>query len=639
MSSSPRRRYAVAAVGALALIAATAAAPPAYSQQQTDRSRATHDDSAQRTYDKLTSGKAGKNKVRLDLLAINDFHGNLEKVSPTSSSGRINNTPAGGVEFLARHLKNLRKQAAANGASTLTVAAGDLIGASPLLSAAFHDEPTIEAMNKIGLQVASVGNHEFDEGYKELLRMQRGGCIPDGNGANNQDSCPDHRFDGARFRYLAANVKYADGRPHSGRTIFPGYKIEKVKGIKVGFIGMTLQDTPSIVTRSGVEGLKFTNEIFTANRLVPKLQAKGVQAIVVLLHQGVVPSDSTNYDGCSGVSGPALDIAQRLDPAIDAVITGHTHQAYNCTVLDPRGHPRLMTSASSFGRVITDVHLLLNRKTRDVIRPAAYAVNKIVTNNEDGPDPDPNPDNDVKPVKALTNLIALYKELVAPIANAVVGHIDPIATGSQQVPRTADADGGDSPLGNLIADAQKVDDSVTPAGEDTPVIAFMNPGGIRADLLENAAGEITYEAAFTVQPFNNYDVSMDLTGQQILDLLNQQWNGSNEATSNKILQVSGITYQWDRSDAALLNANALVPGSVMVDADGNPATPMVPIAAGDTYRIVCNSFLSDGGDNFGVFATGTNKYIGGLDIDALTDYLGANDPYTVTPTDRITSVP
>jgi 5'-nucleotidase len=312
-------------------------------------------------------------------------------------------------------------------------------------------------------------------------------------------------------------------------------------------------------------------------------------------------------------------------------------------VKDPRGHDRLLTSASSFGRLITDVHLLLNPRTGDVIRPAAYAVNKIVTNDEDGPDPDTTPDNDVQPVAALTQLIALYKEKVAPIANAVLGQVAPEGTPDQVVSKTPDVDGGDSPLGNLIADAQKLDDSVTPAGEDEPVIGFMNPGGIRADLLENDNGDVTYEAAFTVQPFNNYDVSMDLTGQQILDLLEQQWSGNNDSgkSGNKILQVSGITYQWDTSLAGDHDDTnrAVVPGSVKVDDDGDDATPMVPIQTGSTYRIVCNSFLSDGGDNFGVFAQGTNKYIGGLDIDALADYLTANNPYDITETDRISQVP
>ncbi len=618
MPSSLRRRSLASAAATLAMLATAA---PALSVRTADGPAATHDESAQQAYQRASQAKGAGKDVRLDLLAINDFHGNLDKIPATSSSGRINSTPAGGVEYLARHLQNLRNQARANGANTLTVAAGDLVGASPLLSAAFHDEPTIEAMNKIGLQVASVGNHEFDEGYQELLRLQNGGCIPDGpDGANNQNSCPAHTFTGADFQYLAANVKYDDGKPHSGQSIFPGYKIFNVSGVKVGFIGMTLEDTPSIVTQSGIQGLTFTDEVDTANALVPELRKKGVNAIVVLLHQGVVPSDPTAYDACTGVSGPALAIAQNLSPQIDAVISGHTHQAYNCTVSDPAGQPRLLTSASSFGRMITDVHLLLDKKTKDVVRPAAYAQNKIVTN------------TDVAPVQQLTDLVNLYKGLVSSIANAVIGHLAASANG--MVVKTTNP-AGESPLGDLIADAQRTDPSVIPPGGVAPTIAFMNPGGIRADLLADSSNSVTYGAAFSTQPFNNYDVSMDLTGQQILDLLEQQWSGSNAAPDNKILQVSGLWYTWDQSNAP---GSKVVVSSVQVDSngDGAPDTAINPAA---TYRVVCNSFLAGGGDNFGVFAAGPNQYFGGLDIDALSRYLAAHDPYTPVASNRISTQP
>ncbi len=612
-----RRRAVAGTVGVLAALATTIAGMPG---SAIGSSADTDSDSARSTYHRLTAQKSNNARlVKLDLLAINDFHGNLERIPSTSSSGRINNTPAGGAEFLARHLKLLRDQAKANGANTLTVAAGDLIGASPLVSAAFHDEPTIEAMNKMGLDVASVGNHEFDEGWQELLRMQRGGCLDDGDGENNQNSCPDPQnpFTGADFRYLSANVFWENQGNRPRPTLFPATKVVKVQGVKVGFIGMTLEGTPSIVTKSGIEGLRFADEVETANALVPKLRARGVKAIVVLLHEGGVPTDPSAYDGCTGVSGPGMDIARSLSPQIDAVISGHTHQPYNCTVTDPAGNPRLMTSASSFGRIVTDVHLLLNKSTRDIVRPAAFAQNKIVTN-----------DDSVEPVAGITNLITKYKTLVEPIANEVIGHVD----GAEVISRTNDAS-GESSLGNLIADAQKADETTIPdsgpAAGVEPQIAFMNPGGIRADLLA-PGGEVTFGSAFTVQPFNNFDVSMDLTGQQILDLLEEQWAGPNQ-TAPKVLQVSGITYTWDPSQPPGQRVDT---STVMVDAarDGVADEPIDPAA---TYRVVCNSFLSDGGDNFPTFAAGTNKHFGGLDIDALANFLTANDPYPPAPTDRI----
>ena len=608
-----RRRLAATAVVSALLGSALTLAPTAAATQPSGgylapvSGKSADDSSPRQTYSRLVESRRGADPVRIDLLAINDFHGALEKTDPAvSSAGRINNTPAGGVEYLARHLKQLRAKARANGSHPITVAAGDLIGATPLISAAFHDEPAIEAMNRVGLEVASVGNHEFDEGKRELLRMQRGGCLRDGDGRDNQDSCPGGRtFKGADFRYLAANVLWADQAEHRRETLLPATKVIKKSGVKVGFIGMTLEGTPEIVTRAGIEGLRFADEVRTANRLVPSLRARGVESIVVLLHQGAVPTDPSAYDACSGVSGPAVDIAQQLSPRIDAVVSGHTHQPYNCMVDDPQGQPRLLTSASALGRMVTDVHLLVKPRSGDVIRRAAYAQNKIVTN------------TGVAPVAKLTRLVNTFKRLVAPIAGQVIGH-----TTSGTVSRTQNL-AGESPLGDLIADSQLADDSVVPPGGEEPVIAFMNPGGIRDDLVtEGANNAITYGTAFTVQPFNNFLVSMDLTGAQIDTLLEQQFSGANESF-NKVLQVSaGFSYTWDASAPA---GSKVDPSTITLNGE--------TIDPGATYRIVVNNFLSDGGDGFVVLTEGENKYVGGLDIDALADYLAANDPYQPTSGD------
>ncbi len=567
----------------------------------------------------------------IQLLSFNDFHGNLQP--PSGSSGRnvvdhridpetglpVDVTGnAGGAAYLATHLKQARK----GHRNSLTVAAGDLIGASPLLSAAFHDEPTIESMNKLGLDVTAVGNHEFDEGYKELQRMAHGGCIADGAGAENQNSCADHPFRGAKFDYLAANVKYAG----TNQSILPSYSIEKVHGAKIGFIGMTLKDTPSIVTASGVAGLEFTDEVQTANALVPVLRRKGVNAIVVLIHQGGVPDKQQWKDPATGTSyavnptydytcggggslipasSPILPIAANLDPAIDMVVSGHTHQPYVCDVKDPAGRSRLLTSASSFGRLFTETNLTYDKRTRDIVRSSVKGSNVQVTRT-------------VSADPAQTALIRLYKKLVKPIARKVVGRV---ATDVTREPNTS----GETPLGDLIADAQLADPSVVTGGQ-TPVIAFMNPGGIRADLTYSsspyaeAPGDITYEEAFTVQPFNNYLVSMSLTGQQVYDVLTQQVTGPN-AASAKVLQVSdGFSYR--------LGATGPVEGSVTLNG--------TPIDKGASYRIVTNNFLSDGGDSFPAFKDGTAKYFGGLDIDAFAAYLTTASPYTPGPLDRIT---
>jgi 5'-nucleotidase len=578
---------------------------------------------AQRVY---AAKAAAASYVKLDLLALNDFHGQLEKLDgAVTSSGRINNTHAGGGAYLAALLQEERAKSRAAGATPITVAAGDLIGASPLLSAAFHDEPTIEAMNKMGLQVASVGNHEFDEGWRELRRMQRGGCLEDGDGENGADSCPGGKeFAGADFQYLGANVVWKEQGDRKRPTVFPGVKVMKVQDEKVAFIGMTLEATDTIVSPSGITEIDFEDEVATANALVPSLKERGIKSIIVLLHEGVAPSDATAYNDCTGVSGPGLAIAQDLKPAIDAVVSGHTHQPYNCVVEDPKGNPRLLTSASSLGRMVSKLHFLIDPASGDIVRPAAFAENLIVENGEGEPTS-----------QGILNLITRYTTLVAPIRDEVIGHIDPLGTPNQSISRTADANGGDSPLGNLIADAQKVDDTI----DGDPVIALMNPGGIRADLVENGEGDVTYGAAFSVQPFNNLVVSMDLTGAEIKQVLEQQWNGGNEGTNRKILQVSGLQYTWDLSDALLTSAPAIV-GDVLVDDDGDPATDMVPLVDGDTYRVAMNNFIADGGDNFTVLRDeGENRTTGGLDIDSLREYLIANDPVEETPTDRISQQP
>ncbi|TCM47069.1 bifunctional UDP-sugar hydrolase/5'-nucleotidase [Kribbella sp. VKM Ac-2568] len=539
--------------------------------------------------------------TQIQLLALNDFHGNLAPNPATSSGGNVNGTPAGGAEYLATHLELARAAAKAQGQESVTVAAGDLIGASPLLSAAFHDEPTIEAMNEMGLDATSVGNHEFDEGWHELLRMQTGGCLDDGDGLNNQNSCPDPKaeFEGAKFDYLSANVFFENTQ----RTLLDPYTVKKFKnGQKIAFIGMTLEATPNIVTKAGVEGLTFKDEVETANALVPKLKEQGIQSIVVLLHEGGLPSDPRAFNSCPGISGPITDIAKNLDPAIDAIISGHTHQAYNCSINDPAGKPRLVTSASSFGKIFTEVRLSIDNATHDVDRLNTLANNKIVT-------------QDVPKDPALTKLITKYQTLVAPIESKVIGHIT-----TPLVSRTPD-DSLESPLGNLIADAQLADPSTVTNGK-TPVVAFMNPGGIRADLA-STSGAVTFGQAFTVQPFNNFLVSMDMTGTQIKALLEQQFSGANQA-ANKVLQIAGLTYTWNPAAAP---GAKVVAGSIQIAGQ--------PLVDGTTYRIVTNNFLSDGGDGFPAFTTATDKFFGGLDIDAFANYLTAHDPYTPVPTDRI----
>jgi 5'-nucleotidase len=489
-------------------------------------------------------------------------------------------TPAGGAEYLATHIDALRDQ----NPNTLVVSAGDNIGASPLVSGLFHDEPTIEAFNAMGVDVSSVGNHEFDEGSSELLRMQDGGCHP-------VDGCQDgDGFDGADFDYLAANVVDDD----SGRTLFRPYEIRRVGGVKVGFIGVVLQDTPTIVTPSGVAGLTFGDEADAINKYTAKLKKKGVRAIVVLMHQGDTV-DLGQVNDCTNPVGPLDDIIGRSSKEVDLYLTGHTHQAYNCVIAGKRA-----TSASSFGRVLTDANLRVDRRTGQVV--SVSAENKIVT-------------QDVAKDPAQTTILNKYTAISAPIANRRIG--------ASTAPLTRDQNpAGESVLGDIIADSQLA--ATAPAGFGEAVVAFMNPGGIRTDL---DAGDITYGEAFAVQPFGNSLVTMTLTGAQIDRALEQQWDG--QGTSPKVLQVSGgFTYAWNPAGPL---GGRVDPSTIKIN-----GTTVDPAAS---YRVTVNSFLADGGDGFTILRDGTDRLGGAVDLDALAAYLTAHDPIAPTPRDRITQAP
>ncbi|MFC9507488.1 bifunctional metallophosphatase/5'-nucleotidase [Streptomyces sp. NPDC057002] len=545
----------------------------------------------------------------VQLLSFNDLHGNLEP--PAGSSGRVTEQQAdgttktidaGGVEYLATHLREARK----GEKYSVTAAGGDMVGASPLISGLFHDEPTIEALNKLDLDVTSVGNHEFDEGAKELARLQNGGCHP-------KDGCyTDKKFKGADFPYLAANVLDEKTK----KPILKPYWVWKKKDVKVGFIGVTLEGTPDIVSAEGVKGLSFKDEVETINKYAKVLRKQGVKSIVALIHEGGFPaSTSYNYDCDSpgagdGVSGPIVDIAKNVTPQVDALVTGHTHNAYVCSIDDPSGKPRMVTSAASFGRLYTDTTLTYDRKTGDIARTAVKSANRVVT-------------RDVPKAPDMTQLISKWNTLAAPIGNKPIGYI------SGDIGNT----GSESPLGDLIADAQLAYGKQLDPETD---LALMNPGGIRAPLTYAAkAGEgdgvVTYAEGFTVQPFANTVNLQDFTGAQLIQILKEQVTGPN-AAAPKVLQVSsGLTYTLDLTKSG---ADRVVADSVKLD--GKAIDPAA------TYRVATNSFLAGGGDGFPTLGQGTNDVVGLDDLAALEQYLTANssasNPIAPPKADRITIV-
>jgi 5'-nucleotidase len=573
--------------------------------------------------------------AHVQLLAINDLHGHLAANTPgtiqtgccrplTNTAGvqtgwTQNTVPAGGISYLATHIKSLR----ATNPNTITVGAGDLIGASPLVSALFHDEPAIEALNSMGLDVTGVGNHEFDEGLDELRRMQYGDQHG-GDGCHPVDGCQDGTpFGGSLFQYLAANV-FFEG---TDTTILPPYEVRKVGDAKIAFIGLTFEGTPTVVTPSAIEGLEFRPEVTTVNALVDELRnQQGVKSFVVLLHQGgtqVPPAppaspsttptgnEYTDVNRCVNFNGPEMAaIANGLDPRISVIVSAHTHQPYVCTMSG-----KLVTSAASFGRLVTDIDLTIDRRSKQVT--AATAVNRIVTQNV-------SEDADAKAI------LDKYTTLSAPLANRVLGSITADIRSARDTPSGQNA-AGEQPMGDVIADAML--EATAPSDFGGAVAAFMNSGGVRAGLLFSQLsggeqpGQVTYGEAFNVQPFGNTLVVKRCTGQQIYDVLNQQFGNPAPGSNRIMLPSANVRYQWTTTGGP-----HVVDGSVSF----NGGT--TPIDKAASYPVAMNNFMADGGDNYTVFRSCAQPLGGEVDLDAFARYLGGHSPLAPPTLNRITKV-
>lgn len=509
--------------------------------------------------------------AEINLVAINDLHGNLEATKFTVA-GVGDTAPrtvmAGGIDTLAGALAQWRRE----DSELLLVGAGDMVGASPALSAMWADEPTIAALDMLGLAVTSAGNHEFDGGRKELLRQQHGGC----DSPRPDKACRlAPRYDGAKFGYLAANVIDTQ----TGKTILPAYRILEAKGVKIAFIGTVLKETADVVVASGIAGLRFTDEADAVNRLLPELRAQGVGAFVVLIHQGGRTESEYNKQYCDNLEGEIVPVVKRLDPAVRLVISGHSHKGYLCKV-----DGRVVTQAQMGGHMVSRIKLVADRATGRIVDVDAR--NVVI---EQGAYP-------AEP-KAAAWLAGLRErsnnELAKPVARIAV----------PAVTRTGD-DAGESALGNLVADATLM--AGKPFGAQ---IAFMNRGGIRQNLETGAGNVVSKGQALATLPFGNTLVVMDLTGAQIRTLLEQQWV-ADKVQVRGLLQLSeGFTYKYDLKKPE---------GARVSDISVNGA----PLDDSATYRVATNNFLAGGNDAFPMFAKGTNRAETGIrDIDSLTAYL------------------
>ena len=517
--------------------------------------------------------------VEVQIIGINDFHGNLETPKGPQkirlANGEDLTATVGGAAALEATVKRLRD----GRANTITVSAGDLIGASPLVSAYFLDEPTIAAMNAIGLNLNAVGNHEFDKGSAELLRMQQGGCEKH----TTRVPCRVEPFGGASFNFLAANVLQANGS-----SIFPGSTVRQFGPVKIGFIGMTLKETQTLVTPAGVAGLTFADEAASANRLVPSLKAQGADTIVLLIHQGGKPDVNYRESGCDGLTGPILDIMDKLDPAVSVVVSGHTHYAYACE-MERGGANRLLTSAGRYGYLVTDIRLTFDPTTRNLIRKSAINVPVLAA---DRPSTD-----------GVASLVARYAAAAAPAAARVVGNL----RGDAPYSETDE----ESPASNLIADAQFAATRAKERGDSD--VAFANAAGVRTSITPAADGSVTYKQIFSAQPFGNNLVVKTLTGAQLKAVLEQQFvvkNGKVEVGALLAPSASfRFSYDLSRPERQRIVSMAL---------DGKPIRP------DGRYRVTVNNFLASGGDGFTALSNGTDTFDAGLDLDAMEAWLATN---------------
>ncbi|MFN8509884.1 MAG: bifunctional metallophosphatase/5'-nucleotidase [Deinococcaceae bacterium] len=536
------------------------------------------------------------NTITVTILGFNDFHGNLMptgfRVPDPKDRTKTLSVQAGGIETLASMIEDIRSQ----NPNTVVVGGGDLIGASPLVSNLLADEPTIMALNEIGLVTSVVGNHEFDQGTAELMRMQNGGCD---SVVRKDKACKLGNFKGAQFPYIAANVM--DSKTQ--KPLFAPYKITTVNGIKIAFVGAILKETPTIVVPSGVAGLEFTDEAEAINRTIPELKANGVETIVALIHQGGSSTDPFDVIDCKTLSGPIVDIVKRLDKSVDAVMTGHTHRGYQCRI-----DGMLVTQGDAFGHLLTRLDLSIDTNTHDVL--LATSQNLVVDPSKTAPN------------AKMTALVQQAKSLTDAISAV------PVAKMAVEQITTDSTPAGESALGDVIADSQLF---ATQSPENGGAqIAFMNPGGIRAPLPPNVPNPnkvVTFGDSFTVQPFGNSLVVMTLTGAQIKLLLEQQWLNQDRP---RMLQVSqGFSYTWDDKNPVgekVLTETIKLNGQT-IDPKGN-------------YRITVNSFLADGGDKFFVLQQGTDRLGGDVDLDALQNYMrameSANTPIKPGERNRIT---
>jgi 5'-nucleotidase len=571
-----------------------------------------------------TPPAAERPPVTLRLIAFNDLHGNLEAGGLSlpwpdpANRDKAQRLSAGGAAYLAGTVQALR----AGASNSLVLSSGDMIGGTPLISALFLHESTIDVANRIGVDIAIPGNHEFDAGREELLRVLKPGCRSLPADAIFV-SCPSGPHEGARFPMFAANVVRNDGK-----TLFAPSIVREVDGVKVGFIGAVTKITPSIVVPSGVAGLQFTDEVQAINAEAARLKAQGINALVAVIHEGGdtgTPGQPLEWNdaGCPNPRGTIFEIVRQLTQEVDIIFSAHTHQGYRC-VVGEGASARPVMQATALGRGVSVADLVIDARTGEIDRARTTHRNLPVFNSGSDPalraaivasEPEPwaSALRQAQPVPAVAQRVAMYAAAAAPIASRSVGRIG----GSFE--RAGRTDGS---AGRLIADAQwQATRSPERGGAQ---FALMNPGGVRSDLRCNGTPPcpVTYGEAFTMQPFGNSLVVMTLNGAEIQRLLEDQQREGRRGPSF-LIPSSSLTYRWVASAPYGQRVQDLRIGGQ-------------PLDGARDYRFTVNSFMADGGDGVTGLRAGRQRLGGLLDIEALADFLAAGP--APDPVPRITLV-
>lgn len=511
-------------------------------------------------------GPPGSSPVLVRLLALNDFHGQLG-----DSDAKLGAMEVGGAATMAGYINRER---AANPNGTVVLSAGDAIGASPPESTLLDHESTFATLAGMGMDVATVGNHEFDRGYAETMRLIKGGRRTKRVRGKNVAG---PMWPGSPFPFVSANI--VDRK--SGKPVLPPYIIKTVNGVKVAFIGATTKNLKKVTLASGIKNVTALDPAKAINRYIPEIKAQGVRAVVVLIHEGGEMDEKSKQ-----LSGDIVDVVKRMDPEVDAVVSAHSHKEYVARV-----NGKLVTQALSYAKALAEIDLLVDRKSGDVVASNA----RIIKNDQAGVAPDP----------LVDHMVKAFKAKVAPVAERVISILPGPVTREMST-------AGETAMGTLIAEAQRVY-----ANAD---IAFMNPGGIRQDL--TVGGPVTWGKLFGVQPFANRVTRMQMSGAQILKVLEQMFPADGK-THPTILQVAGMRVWFDMSKPAGSRITKVVTD------DGKALDPK------RSYTVAANAFLCGGGDGFTELMTGANKQEIGTDLDALVKYLKAGNPVPLAPVGRL----